>query len=174
MPTTSAAPKFMPVIHVFRLLLEDALPTIRNERTTWTESRRTARRSSIRLKATFTLSEWLDLVDHIKSLSYEPAHCIPETVNVTSLGVCHKEMQAEVVSFMSLMMSLGRFDVEQFVRNIAVTRNFRRSTPFRSPFLLRLIGDYVLEEPSFNRPGRSAMSNDRVRIKYRCFSLQSA
>ena len=160
-PSALAAPTYMRVVHVIRLLLEDKLNSPIDIRGLKKESRRSGRRTSITRKATFTLAEWEALVQHVRTITSGYVICTPESCLERSTGMGQKELTVEVADFMTLMMTLGRYDRERFVRYVAVSRNIKRSATVNSPLCMQLIGDYVKEEPPLLRPVRTASANDQ-------------
>ena len=143
-------PKYMRVVHVFRLALEDSAHRVQESVAGFKENRRIGRRSFIRFKDTFTLAEWDSFLFHVKHVAEGAVICEPPVSGW--YGMLEKEMRIQVVSFITLMKTLGEFDVRRFSKYLVSVRDVRRTGSHRPSQLVRVIGDYVREEPaSFRR-----------------------
>ena len=167
-PALALAQKHMRVLHVFRLHLENAFLRNRTTVGNMKESRRSGRRSALRFKDTFTLAEWDALVIHMIDIcsgfviKSPPSPAQPHQPG-TPLGTHYeeKEMTIETVDFLSLMKTMGHFDAKRFLKYLAVAHSARGATPADCPKHLRIIGDYVSEEPGKPLPGCPGPSSDR-------------
>ena len=168
-PTLSPMPRHMRVVHVIRLLLENKFrSSVGTGVGSKKENRRIGRRSCFYVKAKFTLAEWEDLVLYVKHICNGVVISTPNTSSIANqmdaqrlLRFEEKEMTVETVDFLSLMRTLGLFDVNRFLKYIAVARKARRAATVKIPTQLRIIGDYICEEPGKPQPGRATVTSNR-------------
>ena len=146
-PANPPTSKVMRVVHVFRLLFENSVHSFRDANLFKKENRRAGRRTLLRLKDTFTLAEWHALVARVRQVSSGHVSCSPVLPSINRYGFAEKEMTLEVVDYLALMHSLGHFDTRKFVRYICMARKLKRRGKIDAPLIVRLIGDYVCEEP---------------------------
>ena len=156
----SASPKFMRVVHIFRLLLENSVYSMHYVRgLSAKENRRVGRRTLIRFKEKTTLEEWEHLVAHVHHISSRYTTDTPQFDGVESPRFLSKEMSVEVVDFMVLMRCLGQCDVRRLMKYLAVDRVTRRSNRLDVTRIVRIVADYVVEEREASRGFTSAATD---------------
>ena len=148
----STESKFMRVVHVLRLLLENSVHSMTDMYgSKGRENRRTGRRTCIRFKDKCTLSEWEHLVAHVNRISQGSVLNTPHFDGSNSPRFTQKEMSVEVVDFLTLMRSLGECDPQCFLKYLAVSKRIKRSSNLDGKVITRIIADYVIEESDIQR-----------------------
>ena len=138
------------IVLVLRLLFEEKIYKFKDVKALRKENRKAGRRSSLSFTATFTLSEWEHLVAHVNRISSGPVINTPSFQSVQFPRFTEKEMTVEVVDFLTLMRSLGHIDAQRIAKYVVISRRFKQASSLNSPLFLRLIGDYVCEEPTIS------------------------